>query len=120
MSYLYILGTVFFTVYGQLIIKWQVTMAGSLPVEPSGRILFLFRLIVNPWVISSLVAAFLAFLSWTMAMTKFDLSHAYPFTSLSFLLVLIFSGAFLGETIGWPKLIGVGLIMAGIVVTSRG
>ncbi len=119
-NYLYIFGTILFTVYGQLITKWQVTKAGSLPTDSTERMWFLLRLILNPWVISSLVAAFVAFLFWVVAMTKFELSHAYPFMSLSFLLVLVFSGVFLDEVISWPKLIGVGLIMGGIMVASRG
>ncbi len=51
-------------------------------------------------------------------MTKFDLNYAYPFPSLSFLLVLVLSGAFLGEPISWQELIGIGLMMAGIAVAS--
>lgn len=31
MSYIYVLCTILLTVYGQLIIKWQVLRAGSLP-----------------------------------------------------------------------------------------
>jgi multidrug transporter EmrE-like cation transporter len=119
-NYLYIFGTIFFTVYGQLITKWQVTKAGPLPTDSTERMWFLLRVVVNPWVISSLAAAFLAFLFWVFAMTKFDLSHAYPFTSLAFLLVMIFSGVFLHEPITLLKILGTILIMAGIIVGSNG
>jgi len=116
--YLYIFGTIIFTVYGQLVTKWQVAKAGSLPNESMERAWFLLRLVFNPWVLSCLMAAFLAFLCWVAAMTKFELSYAYPFTSLAFLLVLMLSGAFLHEPITVPKLLGTALIMIGIVVAS--
>ena len=89
MDYLYIFGTIFLTVYGQLIIKWQVTRAGAFPIEVTEKMRFLLDLVFNPWVISSLAAGFLAFLLWVVAMSKFDLSYAYPFMSLSFVLALV-------------------------------
>ena len=120
MGYLYIFGTILFTVYGQIIIKWQVSNAGAFPEDAAEKIWFLLRLAVNPWVISSLCCAFLAFLCWMAAMTKFELSYAYPFMSLSFVFVLVLSGFFFHESITLPKLLGVLLIMAGIIVGAQG
>jgi multidrug transporter EmrE-like cation transporter len=120
MNYLYILLTIVFTVYGQLVIKWQVSGAGALPGDFAGKTLFLSKLLLNPWIISALLAAFLAALSWMMAMSKFDISHAYPFMSLSFILVLILGGIFFGEPVTFYKLLGLSLIIIGIVVGSQG
>ena len=94
MDYLYILGAILFTVYGQVVIKWQVSNAGAFPGDAAEKMWFLLRLAVNPWVISSLCGAFLAFLCWMVAMTKFDLSYAYPFMSLSFVFVLMTPASF--------------------------
>ena len=120
MSYIYIALTIIFTVYGQLIIKWQVNNAGAFPEQASDKLLFLFNLLLNPWIISALLAALLAALSWMAAMSKFDISHAYPFMSLSFILVLILSGVFLNEPITLYKVIGLSLIVIGIVLGSQG
>ena len=120
MGYLYIFGVILFTVYGQIIIKWQVSNAGTFPGDAVGKIWFLLRLTLNPWVISSLCCAFLAFLCWMAAMTEFDLSYAYPFVSLSFAFVLVLSGLFFHESITLPKLLGVLLIMTGIIVGAQG
>jgi multidrug transporter EmrE-like cation transporter len=120
MSYVYILGTVLLTVYGQLIIKWQVVEAGSFPHSFLGKALFLGNLLLNPWIISALLAALLAALFWMAAMTKLQLSHAYPMVSLSFALVVLLSGAFFGEPIGWLKISGIVLITCGVIVGSQG
>jgi len=53
-------------------------------------------------------------------MTKFELSYAYPFMSLSFVFVLVLSGLFFHEAITLPKLFGVLLIMSGIIVGVQG
>lgn len=94
MSYLYILFTILFTVYGQIVIKWQVLNSGGLPNGTAERIQFLGCFLVNPWIISAFICAFLAAICWIMAMNRLALSHAYPFMSLSFVLVLLLSWAF--------------------------
>ncbi len=117
-GYLYILGTVFFTVYGQIVLKWRVSQAGVMPDELVAKAGYIFGMLADPWVISGLLGAFLAFLCWMGAVSKFDLSYAYPFTSLSFLLVLIFSAIFFHEPITFSKILAVILIIARLVLGS--
>jgi multidrug transporter EmrE-like cation transporter len=119
MSWVYVGLTVALTVYGQLIVKWQVGRAGDLPDETWSKIEFLLRLAVNPWVISVFVAAAIAALSWMAAMTHLELSRAYPFVGLSFVLVLIFSAVFFDEALTAWKVSGVLLIILGLFVGSR-
>lgn len=119
MNYLYILLTIILTVYGQIVIKWQVNLAGDFPADSTEKVLFILRLLLNPWVLSSFIAAFLASLSWMAAMTKFPLSFAYPFTSLSFILVMFLSSIFFYEPITRAKALGMGLIILGIVIGSQ-
>ena len=120
MNHAYIFLTIFFTVYGQLVIKWQVNSAGTFPVMFVDKIIFLVRLLLNPWIASSFLGAFLASLSWIAAMTKFPLSYAYPFVSSTFVLTIIMSSIFFQEAITIPKAIGMGAIIAGIIIGARG
>ena len=120
MSYLYILLTILLTVYGQIAIKWQVLKAGALPEATSDKIAFLLQLLLNPWIISAFAAALLASVFWMAAMTKLQLSHAYPFMSLAFVLILIASGLFFHEAITPLKIAGIVLIVLGIIVGSQG
>ena len=120
MSYLYIAMTIALTVYGQVVIKWQVLNAGEFPADSAGRLRFLLGLLLNPWVLSALAAALLAAVAWMAAMTRLELSHAYPFMSLAFILVLVFSALIFHEPVTLPKVAGLVLICAGIVVGSQG
>lgn len=119
-NYLYIFATIAFTVYGQLILKWRIAQYGSLPAGAVEKIKFLVGLLFDPAIFSGFVAAFLASLAWMAAMTKFDLSHAYPFMSLNFVVVLLLSGWLLSEPMTLQKAMGVGLIVLGTVVAARG
>lgn len=120
MSYVYLFLTVVLTVYGQIVLKWQVGKSGPLPEPAVEKLWHLLGLLLNPWIVSGFLAAFLASLVWMAAISKLDLSHAYPFVSLSFALVLILSGVLFHEPITVPKIAGVVLVMLGVVVSSQG
>lgn len=116
MGYAYIFGTIMFTVYGQLVLKWKINQYGSLPDSIRDKIMFLLQLLLNPWILSGFIAAFLAALCWMAAMTKFDISYAYPFMSLSFVLVFILSAYMFGDPVTIHKVVGISLIILGIIV----
>lgn len=119
MGYFYIFGTIFFTVYGQIVLKWRMNGVGSLPESTTEKIVFLLKVLFDPWILSGFLAAFVASFFWMAAMTKFDISYAYPFMSSAFVLVFLLSVILFHEPITWQKVAGLILIVAGIIVTSR-
>jgi drug/metabolite transporter (DMT)-like permease len=118
-DYGYVFLTVALTVYGQLVLKWRIADFGAMPPGFREKIVWLVTLCFEPWIFSGFVAAFLASLAWMAALTRFELSYAYPFTSLSFVLVLVLSVWMLGESLNAYKVLGVALIVAGTIVASR-
>jgi drug/metabolite transporter (DMT)-like permease len=119
-DYLYIALTVVGTVYGQLIVKWRVGGFGPLPDQPMAKLRFLISLLFDPMIFTGFAAAFLASLAWMAALTKFKLSHAYPFMSLNFVVVLLLSGWLLNEPVTAQRYFGVALIVLGTIVAARG
>jgi multidrug transporter EmrE-like cation transporter len=120
MNYLYIAATIALTVFGQIAIKMQVLKAGALPAAGSDKLLFLFKLLLNPWIIAAFAAAFLASVTWMGAMSKFQLSHAYPFMALNFVIVLGLSAWLFHEPLSLTRLAGVALICVGTVIAAQG
>ncbi len=120
MEHLYIAGTIIFTVYGQLIIKWRIAGYGSFPPNSFDKFLFLIRVLCDPFVISGFAAAFIASLCWMAAMTKFDLSYAYPFMSIPFVIIMFLSAYFFQEAITLPKFLGLFFIIIGITIGANG
>lgn len=118
MGYVYIFLTVALSAYGQVILKWRLNTIGPIP-EGYDKWWFLFKAVFDPYIFSSFLAAFLASLTWMAALAKFELSFAYPFMSLSFLLVLILSYFFLNEMITLQKAVGFALIIVGLIIASR-
>jgi drug/metabolite transporter (DMT)-like permease len=116
MGYAWVFATIALTVYGQLVIKWRLGAYGTLPEGAGAAALFLARLLLDPLILSGLIAAFLAALAWMAALTELELSRAYPLMSLSFVLVLALSVWLLGEPLTAGKAAGIALIVAGTIV----
>lgn len=122
MGYLYILFTIIFTVYGQVILKWRISnLNWSLnTAEGIGQMIISYmKFLFDPLIFSGFVSAFIASVFWMLAMTKFELTYAYPFMSLSPALVFIIGIFILGETFTIGKLLGLVLIMIGIFITVK-
>ena len=77
-------------------------------------------MLLNPYIIASLILTLLAGVTWMIVMTKFEISYAYPFTLLGLVLVAIFSIVFFGESVNTYKISGIALIILGISVISKG
>lgn len=73
-------------------------------------------------VVAGLGCYALSMLCWVMALKSVPLSMAYPFLSLSYVLVYIGSLFLPGiaEHFSWLKLLGIALIVAGVAVTFLG
>ena len=121
MRYAYVFATLFFTVYGQLILKWRILKIGvSLPdTGVLDKLMALFRLVIDPFILSGFLSAFIASLCWMAAMTKFQITEAYPFMSLAPAIVFILGIWLLGETFTIGKVIGLILIILGLIVTVK-
>lgn len=120
MGYLYVVGTVLFTVYGQLILKWRIVNYGSMPDSWIEKIIFLFKLLSDPYIFSGFASAFIASFFWMAAMTKFDLSHAYPIIVGGLALVTsAFAIIFLKEALSMYKIIGICFIIFGVYFVSK-
>ena len=119
MGYIYILLTLLLTAYGQLILKWRINLHGAFPEQFKFQLYYFGKVLLDPYIISSFAAAFLASLTWIAALTKFEISYAYPFMSLSFVIVLFFSYLIFNEPLTLNKMVGIILIMIGLYFASR-
>ena len=115
----FILSCIGFTVSSQLLMRWRVGSAGPLPASTSERFQFVLQLLLTPWIWLAVACTFLAGVSWMLALTRFELSYAFPFTGASFL-VMLFAGAFLfQEHVSAARIVGTLLVLAGLAIVVR-
>jgi drug/metabolite transporter (DMT)-like permease len=56
---------------------------------------------------------------WLLVLSRVSLSFAYPFASLTYVIILLFDGLILHEPVSGLRWGGVALIIAGILLVSR-
>lgn len=118
--WLMVLMTILLTSYGQLVIKWQATLFKPATEGLLSRLPGVLQLLLQPWVISAFVAAFAASLCWMLAVSRLELSKAYPFMALNFLLVCIVAVPLFGETFSITKGVGLTTVIIGLIILSQG
>lgn len=104
-------------VSGQFLIKLGVNQSGGL--EKVGLIKFLLTAFTSPFILSGIFLYGLSAILWVIILSKIDLSVAYPSLSLGYILILLVSALFLGESVSAIRFLGVFLIVAGIVFIFR-
>lgn len=107
-------------VAGQFSLKVGVSRLGALTLGGARYLpTFVLGLLLNPLVFLGLslyaVGAFL----WMTVLSRVDLSFAYPFLALNFILVLSGSALFLHEPLPLNRLAGTALIVLGVLVIAR-
>ena len=76
-------------------------------------------IVTQPLVLLGLMLYGCGALAWIAVLRRMDLSYAYPFLALNFVLITLVSRFFLGETVPLMRWAGIGIICVGILVVAR-
>lgn len=110
-----------FVVLGQIFLKKGLKLIGELNIAGfSDFFAVVLRLIQNKFIIiGTLIAVTGAFL-WLMVISRLELTVALPMASgIFYILLLLISWVFLGETITFLKILGISVIIFGIFLVSK-
>jgi multidrug transporter EmrE-like cation transporter len=106
-------------VAGQFVLKRTVTQLGPLSLNLESLPELLLQLATNPGIIAGLAVYASGTMLWLVALSKVDLSYAYPFASLNYVLVFAVSWLVLGEQQSISRAAGVVAICIGVWAISR-
>ncbi len=110
-----IIASVIMGAFGQLFLKLGVNSLGGIDVSVIGIATLLF----TPMVFLGLLLYFISTITWLMALSKVELSFAYPFVASGYGIVTYFGWQFLGETISAIRIIGIITIIIGVLFVSK-
>jgi len=117
-----ILLSVVLAAVAQLTLKYgmnQVTHNGAQPLVLGSPAQTATRIASVPMVWFGLVIFGLSAIVWLIVLSRASLSFAYPFASLTYVIIVLFDRFVLGQDIPSIRYLGVALIVAGIVLISR-
>lgn len=115
----YILSSVLVGAVGQVLLKKGMGSMGPLTLTTNQLGSILWRIGTNPYIIIGLAIYGGATVFWLVALSRVDLSYAYPFASLSYVVMLTASWLLFNENINSLRLLGTVVIGLGVFLISR-
>ena len=116
---LLILTSILSSVAGQTAIKLGVEQPAAAARLAGGGLGVIAAIFSSPLVLAGLGLYGVGALAWIGVLSRLDLSRAYPFLALNFVLIALVSRFFLGEEIPLLRWLGIGCIVAGIFLVAR-
>lgn len=115
----YILISVVAGASGQILLKKGMSTMGALTLSADQILSILWRIGTNPFVVVGLTVYVCGTVFWLAALSRVDLSYAYPFAASSYVIMLLASWQLFGEDITPLRLLGTMLVGLGIILISR-
>ena len=115
----YILISVLGGALGQILLKKGMSSMGPLTLSVDQALTILWKMVTNPYVILGLGVYLLGTVFWLTALSRVDLSYAYPFASISYVIMLLASWQLFDENISLLRLVGSVVIIFGVILISR-
>ncbi len=108
------LATPIFAAISQILMKWQTSLTKDQLEELDSKLLFLAHFLLRPWVVAAFFFTFLGGITWILAISKLELSQAYPYVAITFIVVPAAGLFIFGETMSTQKLLGTAVVVAGV------
>lgn len=115
----YLLSGVMLNAIAQLALKAATVRLGGLFPEHGGAGEMLMRIAVQPGIWLGLACYALSVLVWVVALSRTEVSVAYPFLSIGYVLTALLAWPMFGETLTAMRIAAIVLICAGVILLHR-
>lgn len=103
----------------QLALKLGMMRSG--PIDFSGRrpVELAVSVLLNTWVLAGLACYILSVGLWMVVLSRVEVSFAYPFLSLGYVVTALVAYFYFGENVSTMRISGIGLICVGVAMIAR-
>lgn len=84
------------------------------------KLLIIQTICTNLYVLGGLILYFSSAVVWLFVLAKVEVSYAYPFVGLGFIITLLLAHFFAGEVFSTTKVVGTLLIALGVAIVAKG
>ena len=121
----FILFTVLTNAAAQLMLKQGMTnlypiSIGPLSFAADTLVGKLGMTLLNPWVMAGLITFVISMASHLFVLSKVEISFAFPFLSLAYIVVAVAAWTWFGEDLNAYRMAGIALICGGTVLIAQG
>ena len=103
----------------QILLKQGMSLTGVQSALAEGASLNLLLAVITSWQVVAGIALYAgSMVVWLGVLSRIDVTQAYPFVGLGFLITLAFGYFYLGESINGMRLLGTVLVASGVVLVA--
>jgi len=117
---LFIIGSVSLSAFAQIVLKMGMSNAKVQSDLIIAESLFekLFIALTNVYVVAGISMYLLSMILWLVVLSKIDVSVAYPFVGLGFIITMVLGFLLLNEQISAMRVMGTILVVCGVLMVS--
>jgi multidrug transporter EmrE-like cation transporter len=117
LNFILILTSVFFNAFAQIALKMGASQAGKISFD-STYSNFIYSLISLP-ILAGLIFYAISIIVWVIALSRVEVSLAYPMLSIGYILVSFLAWFMFGESITFLKIFGMIFIVLGVILLAK-
>lgn len=118
-NFILVLVGVLLNAAAQLCIKQGMNVIGNISLDAGAVLAMIPRAAINPYILAGLACYVISVLVWMVVLSKVEVSLAYPFLSIGYIVTAFVGYFFMGETLGFYKIMGIFTICAGIGIMFK-
>ena len=119
MDFILVLFGVLLNAAAQLCIKQGMNLIGNIQLDAGAILAMITRAAINPYILAGLACYVVSVLVWMVVLSKVEVSLAYPFLSIGYIVTAFVGYFFMGEALGLYKVLGILTICAGIGIMFK-
>lgn len=114
-----VLTGVLLNAIAQLSLKASVAETGIIQFEMQSLFSSAGSLVTNLWLWLGLICYAVSVVVWILALSRVDVSIAYPMLSIGYIVNAIAASYLFNEPLGIGKVVGIGVIILGVYILAR-
>jgi len=118
-SFLLVLCGVLLNAAAQLLLKAGTNSVGLFEFTARNIPVIGARLALEPHILGGLSCYVVSVVVWILALSRVEVSIAYPMLSIGYVVNAVAAWYLFGETVTGARLLGIGLIIIGVIVVAR-
>lgn len=118
-SFLLILTGVLLNAAAQLLLKAGTNAIGTFSFSMDNVLPIGWKIATQPPIIGGLACYGISVVVWIMALSRVEVSVAYPMLSIGYVVNAFAAWYLFGENLSFLRLLGIGIIILGVYIVSR-
>jgi multidrug transporter EmrE-like cation transporter len=119
LSFALVLFGVLLNAAAQLLLKAGTNAIGHFEFSGANVLPIGWKIATQPYIVGGLSCYVVSVAVWILALSRVEVSIAYPMLSIGYVVNAIAAYMLFGEAVGVQRLVGIGIIILGVYVVAR-